>query len=254
MSNCDDVEFRAGGEMDQKNIPLNERIIFALDVETAEEAEKWVDILGEHVGFFKVGLQLFLAGWFPVIDMITRRGHKVMVDLKFFDVPETVKLAVRQLKNKNVTFATVHGNEPILRAAVAEKDDLKILAVTVLTSFDESDMKEMGLTGSVKDLVLLRAKKALKFGCDGVVSSGLEAKSLRKDLGSNFLVVTPGIRPGQNIEIEEDDQVRIATAQEAIINGADHVVVGRPIRDAKDPVAVVKSMQEEIKKGLSSKP
>lgn len=237
--------------MDQKNIPLNERIIFALDVDTKEEAERWVDTLGDHVNFFKVGLQLFLAGWFPVIEMITKRGHKVMVDLKFFDVPETVKLAVRQLKNKNVTFATVHGNEPILKAAVAEKNGLKILAVTVLTSFDESDMKDMGFTGTVKDLVLIRAQKALKFGCDGVISSGLEAKLLREDLGSNFLIVTPGIRPGQNIEIEEDDQVRITTAQDAIIDGADYVVVGRPIRDANDPVAVVKSMQEEIKKGLN---
>ena len=111
--------------MKHKSIPLNERIIFALDVDSREEAKKWVDLLGNHINFYKVGLQLFMAEWFPVIEMITKRGHKVMVDLKFFDVPETVKLAIRQLRNRNITFATVHGNDPILRAAVEEKMELK---------------------------------------------------------------------------------------------------------------------------------
>ncbi len=238
--------------MKHKNIPLKERIIFALDVGSKEEAEKWIDLLGDHISFYKVGLQLFLAGWFPVIDMITQRGHKVMVDLKLFDVPETVKLALRQLKDRNITFTTVHGNDPILRAAVRERNGIKILAVTVLTSFAEEDMREMGLSGTIEDLVLVRAKRALSLGCDGIVSSGLEAPRLRDALGDNFLIVTPGIRPGQNIEIPEDDQKRIVTAQDAIINGADYVVVGRPISKAKDPVAVVESMQREIRKGLAS--
>ena len=236
--------------MTTKNIPLNERIIFALDVESPELAKEWVQRLESHVGFYKVGLQLFLAGWFPIVDWIIKRGHKVMVDLKFFDVPETVKLAVRQLTDRGVTFATIHGNDPILRAAVAVKKDLQLLAVTVLTSFGEDDMREMGLSGSVADLVLLRARRALEIGCDGIVSSGLEAKRLRDHLGRNFLVVTPGIRPGQNVEIVADDQKRIVTAQDAVINGADHVVVGRPISTAADPVAVVESMQQEIRKGL----
>ncbi len=236
--------------MKKKDIPLNERIIFALDVDTYGAAEQWVDRLGEQIKFFKVGLQLFLAGGFPVVDMITARGHKVMVDLKFFDVPETVKLAVKQLRNKGVTFATVHGNGAIIQAAVEEKNELKILAVTVLTSFDESDMIEMGCTKTVKDLVLIRAKKALTAGCDGVVSSGIEANDLRNNLGEKFLIVTPGIRPGKNDEVEEDDQRRITTAQDAIIQGADHVVVGRPIRDAVDPIEVVSSMQNEISRGL----
>lgn len=237
--------------MVRKDIPLNERIIFALDIDSPELAKQWVERLESHIGFYKVGLQLFLAGWFPIIEWIRKRGHKVMVDLKFFDVPETVKLAVRQLKNRDVTFATVHGNDPILRAAIEERDELKILAVTVLTSFGEDDMREMGFTGTVEDLVLLRARKALALGCDGVVSSGLEAKRLRRNLGDNFLIVTPGIRPGQNIEIKQDDQVRITTAQNAIIDGADYVVVGRPISKAKDPVAVVESMQKEIEKAFS---
>jgi orotidine-5'-phosphate decarboxylase len=238
--------------MKHKNIPLNERIIFALDVGSKEEAERWIDLLGDHISFYKVGLQLFLAGWFPVIDMITQRGHKVMVDLKLFDVPETVKLALRQLKDRNITFTTVHGNDPILRAAVGERNGIKILAVSVLTSFGEEDMREMGLSGTIEDLVLVRAKRALSLGCDGVVSSGLEAPRLRDALGDNFLIVTPGIRPGQNIEIPEDDQKRIVTAQDAIINGADYVVVGRPISKAKDPIAIVESMQSKIRKGLAS--
>lgn len=238
--------------MKHKNIPLNERIIFALDVDSQKEAEKWVDLLEGHIKFYKVGLQLFLAGWFPVVNMITERGHKVMVDLKLFDVPETVKLALRQLKDRNITFATVHGNDPILRAAVSERSGVKILSVTVLTSFGEEDMREMGLSGTIEELVLRRARRALEIGCDGIISSGLEAARLRKDLGDNFLVVTPGIRPGKNVEIEEDDQKRIVTAQQAIISGADYVVVGRPISKADNPVAVVESMQKEIERGLAS--
>ncbi|TBV81803.1 MAG: orotidine-5'-phosphate decarboxylase [Desulfobulbaceae bacterium] len=236
-----------------KNIPLNERIIFALDVSSHAEAMDWVKKLDGDIKFFKVGLQLFLAGWFPTIEAIIARGNKVMVDLKFFDIPETVRLAVDQLKNRGVTFVTVHGNDPILKAATQDKNGLKILAITVLTSFGENDMKEMGMTGSVGDLVLLRAKKAFELGCDGVVASGLEADKIREELGDNFLVVTPGIRPGANIEDENDDQTRIATAKEAFISGADHVVIGRPIRNSSDPVALIKKLQEEIKEGLSIK-
>ena len=236
--------------MPPKDIPLDERIIFALDVASPELAKEWVKRVETHVKFYKVGLQLFLAGWFHIVDWISERGHKVMVDLKFFDIPETVALAVKQLQDRNVTFTTVHGNDPIIRAAVREKSELKILAVTVLTSFGEEDMSEMGFTGKVEDLVLLRAQRALQLGCDGVVSSGLEAKRLRNDLGEKLLIVTPGIRPGQNIGIQEDDQKRIMTAQKAILNGADYIVVGRPISHAEDPIAVVESMQSEIEKAL----
>lgn len=236
-----------------KQIPLNERIIFALDVPSHEEAMDLVEKLDNDIKFFKVGLQLFLAGWFKTIDSIIARGNKVMVDLKFFDIPETVKLAVEQLKNRKVTFATVHGNDPILKAAVTEKNGLKILAVTVLTSFGENDMRDMGMTGSIEDLVLLRSRKALEIGCDGVVSSALEAPVLRDELGNNFLIVTPGIRPGANIDNGDDDQKRIATAKEAIINGADYVVIGRPIKNSDDPVALVKRLQKEIQEGISKR-
>lgn len=237
-----------------KDIPLNERVIFALDFSDPQVALEWVRKLDGDIKFFKVGLQLFLAGWWNVVDAITQRGNKVMVDLKFFDIPETVQLAVQQLKNHNVTFATVHGNTPIIEAAVREKDDLKILAVTVLTSFDETDMIEMGMTGSIKDLVLHRSRKALQLGCDGVVSSPLEAETLRDELGRNFLIVTPGIRPGLNRDVEKDDQRRVATAQQAIINGADHVVIGRPISTSPDPLYTIKTIHAEIAAGLAVNP
>lgn len=238
--------------MNRKDIPLKDRIIFALDVDSKEEAEKWVDTLGSHITFFKVGLQLFIGGWFPVIEMITKRGHKVMCDLKICDVPETVKLALRQLRDRGITFATVIGNVPIVKAAVSEKNGVKILAVTVLTSISDDDIKEMGYRGKIEDLVLYRAKRALEVGCDGIISSGIEAPLLRNELGNNFLIVTPGIRPDTGIEMPGDDQKRIVSARDAIINGADYVVVGRPIRTAKDPIAVVEYMQQEIGKGLSA--
>ncbi len=230
-----------------KDIPLDERIIFALDVDSVDLAKAWVQRLESHIRFYKVGLQLFLAGWFPIIEWIAERNHKVMVDLKFFDVPETVKLAVRQLRGRGVTFTTVHGNDPILRAAVEAKAEVKVLAVTVLTSFGQEDMDEMfGAPVDVADLVYLRARRALELGCDGVVSSGLEAQRLRNQLGDRFFVVTPGIRPGINRELDQDDQKRIVTAREAIANGADHIVVGRPISTADNPLSVVEAMQKDI--------
>jgi orotidine-5'-phosphate decarboxylase len=237
--------------MQPKNIPLNERIIFALDVDSPDKAKDLVKKLESHIGFYKVGLQLFLAGWFPIVDWITDRGHKVMVDLKFYDVPETVKLAVGQLNNRGITFATVHGNAPITRAAAEARKEVKILAVTVLTSFGEEDMKDLtGAPCKVEDLVLARARSALSAGIDGIVSSGLEARLLREKLGDNFLIVTPGIRPARNSDTPVDDQKRIMTAGQAISNGADHIVVGRPIKNASDPIAVVESMRKEIEKAL----
>lgn len=233
-----------------KNIPLNERIIFALDFADPELAGNWVKKLDHQIKFFKVGLQLFLAGGWPVVDSIIKRGNKVMLDLKFFDIPETVHLAVQQIRDRGVSLATIHGNDAIIKAAVAEKNDLQVLAVTVLTSFDESDMREMGCNKEVKDLVLIRAKKALALGCDGVVSSPLEAQPLRHELGPNFLIVTPGIRPGLDRDLEQDDQRRVATAEQAIINGADHVVIGRPISTSPDPLATIDAIQQELARAL----
>jgi orotidine-5'-phosphate decarboxylase len=234
-----------------KDIALQDRIILALDVETAEEARSLVRKTESHLGFYKVGLQLFMADFFGTVDWLVDRGHKVMLDLKFFDIPETVKRAVVQLRSHGVSLATIHGNDPIIRAALTEKGDIRLLAVTVLTSFGEEDLRAMGMTGSIEDLVLFRARRALELGCDGVVSSGLEAARLRHDLGEKLLLVTPGIRPGANVLDGSDDQTRIMTAGRAVVNGADHVVVGRPIARAADPIAVIAAMQEEISRGLA---
>lgn len=234
------------------DIPLNERIIVALDVDNPAKARTMVKNCESHVKYFKVGLQLFMAGWFDTVDWIVDRGHKVMLDLKFFDIPETVKLAVEQVNSRGVSLATIHGNDPIIRAAVEARGDMKLLAVTVLTSFGEEDLRAMGMTQSIADLVLFRAQRALDLGCDGVVSSGLEADGLRNSLGEKLLIVTPGIRPGANVEDSDDDQTRIMTAGAAIAAGANHVVVGRPITKAKDPVKVIEQMQQEIAKVTGS--
>lgn len=232
--------------MTEKKIPLKERIIVALDVDNGAKAKELVKKCESHIGFFKVGLQLFMADWFETVGWIQDRGHKVMLDLKFFDIPETVRLAVEQVNNRGVSLATIHGNDPIIRAAVEARGDMKLLAVTVLTSFGEEDLRAMGMTQSVEDLVYFRAKRALELGCDGVVSSGLEAGRLRSGLGDKLLIVTPGIRPGANISSPDDDQKRVVTAGKAIGDGADHVVVGRPITQAQDPIAVIEKMQESI--------
>ncbi len=231
--------------MDEK-IPLKERIIVALDVEDHTRATEVVKRCESHVGYFKVGLQLFLAEWFRTVDWICSRGHKVMLDLKFFDIPETVMRAVEQVNNRGVSLLTIHGNDPIIRAACEARGDMKLLAVTVLTSFGEEDMRAMGMTGTVEELVFFRARRALELGCDGVVSSGLEVGKMRSELGEKLVIVTPGIRPGANIKDNKDDQKRIVTAGQAIRNGANHVVVGRPITRAEDPVAVIERMQEDI--------
>ena len=228
-----------------KEIALKDRIIVALDVDQREKAQDIVRACESHVGFFKVGLQLFMADYFNTVDWILDRGHKVMLDLKFFDIPETVKLAVEQVNNRGVSLATIHGNDPIIRAALEARGDMKLLAVKVLTSFGEEDMRAMGLTGSLAELVLFRARRALELGCDGVVSSGLEVEGLRAELGSRLLIVTPGIRPGANVKTD-DDQVRVVTAGSAIQSGADHLVVGRPITRAEDPIRVIEAMQAEI--------
>jgi orotidine-5'-phosphate decarboxylase len=230
-------------------IPLEEKVIVALDVPTADEAKQLVKKCEMRTRYFKIGLQLFMASWFETVDWIVDRGHKVMLDLKFFDIPETVRLAVEQVADRGVSLVTIHGNDPIIRAAVAARGPAKLLAVTVLTSFTEEDMRAMGMEGSIAGLVLLRAQKALELGCDGVVSSGLEASELRQSLGDKLLIVTPGIRPGANVCDAADDQKRIVTAGQAIANGASHVVVGRPVIRANDPAGVVEQLQEEIQNG-----
>jgi orotidine-5'-phosphate decarboxylase len=230
-----------------KEIPIRERLILALDVSSAEEAKRLVTSLGDAVLFYKVGLQLFMAeGYFELVRWLAGQGKRIFADLKFFDVPETVRLAVAQLRGRGIAFTTVHGNDEILKAAVQEKGDLKVLAVTVLTSLDRGDLRDLGFECDVAALVLSRARRALAIGCDGVISSGLEAKHLRDELGGRFLVVTPGIRPVENKPA--DDQKRTVDVEEAFTNGADYIVMGRPISKAPDPRRAAEDVQARIQK------
>ena len=170
---------------------------------------------------------------------------------KFFDVPATVGAAVRQLRNRGVTFTTVHGNQAIMEAAGAAKGDVKVLGVTVLTSLDRGDLDDLGFGCDVQQLVLSRARRALEAGCDGVVSSGLEAQLLRQYIDSRLLVVTPGIRPVENRP--SDDQKRVVSVEQALGFGADYIVVGRPIRDAVDPKAAAELIQRQIAAAVAGK-
>jgi orotidine-5'-phosphate decarboxylase len=216
-----------------------------MDVADPQAARLMVEKLGDAVVFYKIGLELFMSGgYFELLDWMVARGKKVFVDLKFFDVPATVAAAVRQLRNRGVTLATVHGNQAIMEAAAAAKGDVKILAVTVLTSLDRGDLDDLGFTVDVEKLVLSRARRALEAGCDGVVSSGLEAPMLRQYIDHRLLVVTPGIRPVENKPV--DDQKRTVDVAQAFANGADYIVVGRPIRDAADPRAAAEAIQQTI--------
>ena len=236
---------------DGRPIADRERLIFALDVPGPDEALHLADLLGDAVSFYKLGLELFMSGSARFAELaraLTERSNKVMVDLKFFDVPETVGRAVARLQDFSATFATVHGNDAMLEAAVREANGVKILAVTALTSLDQHDLDALGFKCDVRQLVLSRAKRALELGCDGVVSSGLEAPSLRQQHGSGYLIVTPGIRPVTN---RSDDQKRTVDIATAFHNGADYVVVGRPIRDAPDPRAAALECQRLIADALA---
>ncbi len=228
-----------------KPIPVRERLIMALDVSSIAEAQALVEELGDAVVFYKVGMELFMSGdYFGFIEWLKARDKKVFVDLKFFDIPATVGRAIKALSNKGVDFATIHGNDSIMEAAAQAKGELKVLAVTALTSLDRGDLDDLGFQCDVKGLVLSRAKRALQIGCDGIVSSGLEVAMIREQLGDKLLVITPGIRPVDNRE--DDDQKRAVTVESAIRNGADYIVVGRPIRDAADRKAMAETIQAQI--------
>jgi len=224
--------------LSKKTIPAKERLIFPLDVPTHKEALRLVDELGDSVLFYKLGLQIFMGqgNYNTLIEKLAEKGKKIFVDLKFYDIPETVGSAVRQMRHKNVEFATVHGADENFRAAVREKNGIKVLAVTVLTSLDQTDLVDLGFQCDVETLVLSRAERAIALGCDGVISSGIEAAKLRKNLGDKFLIISPGIRPLENRSVV-DDQKRVMTVEQAFHNGADYIVMGRPIRTADDPKA-----------------
>lgn len=238
-----------------RNIVPSERLIFALDVPDVGRAMELVRDLTPSVKYFKVGLELFLAGGFEVIDQIGQAGGKVFLDLKMLDIPETIRNSLQLIatKHRTIAFATIHvlnkGFEELL-ANSNIADQLKVLVVTVLTSMDDDDWADTGAAGNVQDSVAILTDRALQLGCHGVIASGQEARYLRDKYGEDFLIVAPGIRPVGK-QIENDDQKRTCTPREAIMNGADYLVVGRPIRDAPDgPLEAAQAIQAEIEAAL----
>ena len=235
-------------------MPLSpkDRIMFALDVPDVEGAKKYVDLLKDHVGVFKIGLELFVACGPEVVRTVRERGGRgIFLDLKFHDIPETVKGAMRSASALGADFVTVHTSDgsSILKAAVESAGKTKVLGVTVLTSLSKEAFPEAGIDDSFtpESLVLHRAKAAKASGCAGIVCSGLEAKSVRTALGPDFLIITPGVRTAEDAV---GDQKRVVTPYDAISNGADYIVVGRPIRNAPDPVEAAKRIAGEIEKAL----
>lgn len=227
-------------------IPVEERLIVALDVPGFAAAKQLVEQLGDSVRFYKIGLELATTpDYFRLLNWLLTRDKRVFCDLKLYDIPATVGAAVRQMSRSGASFLTVHGEPSVMRAAVENRgDSLKILAVTVLTSMSRDDLQSLGLTMDVDALTLMRAGQAKESGCDGVIASGLEAGRLREHLGAGPLIVTPGIRPKGGAG--GDDQKRVATAEASLRAGADYLVVGRPIRAAADPREAALSFQREI--------
>ena len=222
-----------------------DRLIFALDVPEADQAKQLVNELGASVSFYKIGMELMMTGdYFDLLDWLVEKDKNVFVDLKLFDVPATVSKAVKRLSKRGAYFTTVHGNQSMMEAAAAEKGDLKVLAVTALTSLDQGDLNDMGFTCDVQELVISRAKRALSSGCDGIVASGLELEHIRNEVDQKLVIVTPGIRPVLNRPT--DDQKRVVTVEQAFQWGADHIVVGRPIKNATTPREAAELIQETI--------
>jgi orotidine-5'-phosphate decarboxylase len=231
---------------DELQLGARERLIFALDAPDREQALAWVDRLGDSVGFYKIGMELLASGdYFTVLDELARREKKIFVDLKFFDIPATVAGVIRGLSRWPVAFATVHGwHAGMMQAAAdARSGDLRLLAVTVLTSMDSKDLQQMGIAGESSDIVVQRALAAQASGIDGVIASGQEAGAIRNACGPGFSIVCPGIRPGGPVG---DDQKRTVGVAEAFQRGADAIVVGRPISQASDPRAAAEAIQTEI--------
>ena len=227
-------------------IDARDRLIVALDVPSAAEAEALVERMGDQVRFVKVGLELYTVAGPDIVKKLVDRGKRVFLDLKFLDIEETVRRATARVAAMGATFLTIHANRKALVAAVQGRgqSELKLLAVTVLTNFDGDDLREMGIQRSVRDLVTARAALAAEVGCDGVVASGEEPEAIRAKVGPAFLIVTPGVRPAGN---STDDHARPTTPTQTIAAGADYLVIGRPIRDAQDPpvatAAILKEMQ-----------
>ena len=227
-----------------KDINIEDRLIFALDIPEVAKAKEIVVELDDSVNFYKIGMELLMTGqYFELLDWLIAKDKKVFVDLKFFDVPETVGRTISRLSDYGATFATIHGNQALMEKAAENKNNLKILAVTALTSLDRGDLNDLGFKCNVKDLVISRAKRAFEAGCDGIVSSGLEVPYIREYVDNKLIAVTPGIRPVAN----DDDQKRVVDVATAFKSGSDYIVVGRPIKNAENRYQAASNIQKIIK-------
>ncbi len=227
-----------------------DRLIVALDVPSVADAERMVATLGDTVSFYKIGYELAFAGGIAFAGELAQAGKQIFLDLKLHDITNTVERATDRAAALGASFLTVHAFPQTMRAAVAGRGrgKLKILAVTVLTSWDDADVKEAGYSLSLRDLVAKRAEQARAAGIDGLVASAAEAAELRARVGKSLLLVTPGIRPAGG---EAGDQKRVVTPAAAIKAGVDHMVVGRPITAAADPKAAARSIVAEIESALA---
>src|ERR1700742_4439031 len=235
--------------MQQTNIAPRDRLILPLDFPDVASAEAMVGRLGDSVTFYKIGYQLGYAGGLAMVSRLAGAGKKVFIDLKLHDIGNTVSRGVESIAKLGATFLTVHAYPQTMKAAVEARagSDLKILAVTVLTSYDDGDLHAAGYRLGVSDLVEARAQQAKVLGIDGLVCSPEEADSLHKIVGHQMQLVTPGIRPAG---AATGDQKRIMTPGRAIAAGADYLVVGRPIVEAADPRAAAEAIHEEIRQSL----
>lgn len=232
-----------------KNINVEDRLIFALDLPEIDQAKDIVTELDDSVNFYKIGMEMLMTGgYFELLNWLIEKEKKVFVDLKFFDVPETVGRTIARLSDYGATFATIHGNQAMMEKAAENKNDLKILAVTALTSLDRADLDDLGFDCDVKELVISRAKRAFEAGCDGIVSSGLEVPYIRKYVDKNLIAVTPGIRPVAN----DDDQKRVVDVATAFKSGSDYIVVGRPIKNAENRYQAASEIQKIIRSVFES--
>jgi orotidine-5'-phosphate decarboxylase len=235
--------------MQQADIAQKDRLIVALDLPSVAAAEAMIARLGDSVRFYKIGYQLAYAGGLPLARELASAGKKVFIDLKLHDIGNTVARGVESIATLGATFLTVHAYPQTMKAAVEARagSNLRILAVTVLTSYDDDDLHAAGYRFNVSDLVEARAQQAQVLGVDGLVSSPEEAGALRKIVGHQMMLVTPGIRPAGSAS---GDQKRIMTPSRAIAAGADYLVVGRPILEGADPKAAAEAIQAEIARAL----
>jgi orotidine-5'-phosphate decarboxylase len=235
----------APADIARPDIARIDPLIIALDFDSARDADALVAALGDSAGFYKVGMELYAAAGMDYVRSLAGRGKRIFLDMKYYDIGETVKRAVRVAAKSGATFLTVHAVGQVMRAAIEGRGDsnLKLLAVTVLTSLDDADLYEMGHYCTVSELVARRVEQARELGMEGIVASPLEARAIRKLAGPDAILVTPGVR---SRGAAQGDQKRVATPAEAFRDGADYLVIGRQVTRAADPLAALSDLRREL--------